>query len=363
LIFFITGCHSRENQQNDSNIEIYRLDKSNQQLSSTLFDSVSFVTLIEDKDFFSRIDKLIIHGEYIYILDVWSVNSLLVFDKKGTFVRKIGSKGNGPGEYLRLYDFDIDFPFIYLYDDMKKYMLKYDLQGNFIKGSNMPFHIHGFKILKNQKYLLAVAKEQGNNKYQVVRTDSTFKIETSFLPFDNDNFTDDKGSSNIFQKFGEIISYTRYISDTVYLFSIEGNIVNGVLFDFGDKKVPHSMRTSAFNFIGGDYIYYWDTPIKINQFWMAFTEEGTGWQKSTFLYNTDSNEYYFYKWKLKPGQLDLTDIYCPVFANSQYIVGYMDYTVYESLKNKPVLDSFAISILEEGGYVLCFYHIKQQQKG
>ncbi|MDR1887272.1 MAG: 6-bladed beta-propeller [Prevotellaceae bacterium] len=355
-VFCLAGCNSGGNQQNAGDIEIYRLDRSNQQLSSALFDSVSFVTLKEDNEFFSRIDKLIIHGEYIYILDVWSVNSLLVFDNTGAFVRKIGNRGDGPGEYTRLYDFDVDFSFIYLYDYNKMRMLKYDLQGNFINETAVPFFMQGFKVLKNRKYLCAPAN--GSDKYQVVCTDSTFKIEASFLPFDNDNFADSKRTDNIFQQFGETISYNRYISDTVYLFSTEGKLINRVLFDFGDKTVPHSLRTSFENFFSGDdYLFYWDTPVKIHRFWMAFTE-GKGFQKSTFLYDTDSGEHYFYEWKLKPGQLDFTDIYRPVFANSQYIVGYMDYQVYKSFKNKPVLDGSAVSILEEGGYVLCFYHLK-----
>jgi hypothetical protein len=353
-IFLLIGCRSGENLQNDG-IEIYRLEKSNQQLSSTLFDSVSFLPLKEEKDFFAQIDKLIIHGEHIYILDVWSTNSLLVFDKTGAFVRKIGTKGNGPGEHLRLYDFDVDFQFIYMHDRQKMRMFKYDLQGNLIKESKMPFRLKGFKILKDNKYLCALEKE--NNKYQVVRTDSAFNIEASFLPFDNDDYADDQRMNNIFQKFGDIISYSRNISDTVYLFSTEGKIINRVLFDFGEKTVPHSSRTNYRNFLNGDYIYYNDTPIKINQFWMSFT--GIGKQHSTFLYNTDSNEYYFYKWKRESEQLDFTDIYWPLFANSQYIVGYMDHSVYEFLKNKPLLDSSAMAVLEDGGYLLCFYHLKQ----
>jgi hypothetical protein len=357
LFVFLIGCHSGEKQQNTGNIEIYRLDRSNHQLSSTLFDSVSFVSLKEDKDFFSRIDKLIIHGEYIYIMDVWTVNSLLVFDNTGAFVRKIGRIGNGSGEYIRLYDFDVDSQFIYMYDRTKMNILKYDLQGNLIKESKMPFRPSGFKVLKNQKYLFALIKE--DNKYQVVRTDSTFNIEESFLPFDNDDFADDKRTDNIFQKSGEIISYNKYISDTVYLFSAEGELTNKVLFDFGEKAVPQRLRKGSFQkfYSEGDYVYYLDTPIKINRFWIAFTE-GTGYQKSTFLYDTDAKEYYFYKWNLKPGQLDFSDISRPVFTNSKYIVGYMDYTVYESLKNKPVLNNSDIAILEDGGHLLCFYHLK-----
>jgi hypothetical protein len=40
----------------------------------------------------------------------------------------------------------------------------------------------------------------------------------------------------------------------------------------------------------------------------------------------------------------------------------MNIEVYKRLKNKPALNSSAVAILEEGGHILSFYHLKQNRK-
>ncbi|MDR1895816.1 MAG: hypothetical protein LBR10_03395, partial [Prevotellaceae bacterium] len=60
-------------------------------------------------------------------------------------------------------------------------------------------------------------------------------------------------------------------------------------------------------------------------------------------------------------ELDYTYLNLPVFANSKYIIGWMDMRFYEQLKNKPQLNGSTMAILEEGGYILSFYHLKQKR--
>lgn len=79
-----------------------------------------------------RINRIELSTEYIFISDF---NKLLQFDRKGKFIRQVGSNGRGPGEYVYVSDFCIDE------DKMKVYVLawgiyavlEYDFVGRFIR--------------------------------------------------------------------------------------------------------------------------------------------------------------------------------------------------------------------------------------
>jgi hypothetical protein len=354
IIFY--GCYSGE-KEHTGKVSIFHLENSDSQLLSVVIDSVSFLPLIEQDNFLlAEIDKLIMEGEYIYIMDVWVSNSLLVFDKTGAFVRKIGNKGGGPGEYGRLWDFDVDSEHIYLYDYWQK-ILKYDLQGNFIESKRPPFNISGFKILKNRKYLFALY-EGKDNKYQIVRTDSAFNVEASFFPFpfEHDESKASLHRNNVLQAVEGIIFYSKLHSDTIYSFSNEGNYIGGVLFDFRQKTLPEMFRRDyeKLDAEKSKFNYFIDTPFKVDQLWIGclVNEE----RYATFVYDNTSDKYYFYRWN------NYTDISHPMFANSKYIIGWMDIGDYNRLENKPALNSSAMAVLEEGGHVLSFYHLKHNKK-
>lgn len=81
-----------------------------------------------------EIYRMDIFDSIIYILDTKSCR-LMTFDMEGHYLRDIGKRGNGNGEYISLSDFSIDHKnhSVYLWDEGKGNALKYDLiSGMFI---------------------------------------------------------------------------------------------------------------------------------------------------------------------------------------------------------------------------------------
>lgn len=73
----------------------------------------------------------------IYILD--SRNFCIVkFSDQGKFLKKFGRQGNGPGEFTRPYDLEIQNDTIFLADNEQKKMVLFDQNGNFIKDLHPP---------------------------------------------------------------------------------------------------------------------------------------------------------------------------------------------------------------------------------
>ena len=77
--------------------------------ASNLYKSAKIIPLETNAScLIGSIDKIQVIDQYILILDGYNAKSLFVFDKEGRFVRKIGSVGQGPGEYNSIGDFTID---------------------------------------------------------------------------------------------------------------------------------------------------------------------------------------------------------------------------------------------------------------
>ena len=65
-------------------------------------------------------------------------DKILVFSNKGEYLRSIGNKGQGPGEYISVRNLTVDEKngFFYVSDFVQSKLIRYDLNGNFIKESS-----------------------------------------------------------------------------------------------------------------------------------------------------------------------------------------------------------------------------------
>ena len=77
-----------------------------------------------------RILKVHLLDSLIFIAEM---DKMFVFDLKGRFVRTIGSKGQGPGEYMGIKSFTIDENNKIIYIVNHSTIICYDLSGNFLK--------------------------------------------------------------------------------------------------------------------------------------------------------------------------------------------------------------------------------------
>ena len=140
FFFFLMSCSATQKQQGlplDGEYYIIDLDEKKDPsiLLSSLFKNIRAIILETNEDcLIGQIDELQVFDGYIYILDSKKAKSLFVFDMDGRFIRKIGSLGSGPGEYIQLLDFTLDTEnrFIYLLDYSQR-VHKYYLDGTFDK--------------------------------------------------------------------------------------------------------------------------------------------------------------------------------------------------------------------------------------
>lgn len=107
LLLVLISCKDSVRQDFRKTIEIPTEESSIVNLSQFV-DSVAVIPLKMDSEaFIGQIAKIKAFDGRFYLQDNLT-NSIWIFDRKGNFVDELHAVGNGPGEYIRLKDFDVD---------------------------------------------------------------------------------------------------------------------------------------------------------------------------------------------------------------------------------------------------------------
>lgn len=192
---------------------------------SSIFKNAGVIVLeTTDASVLKRVNKIQILGESIYILD--KNRGLFLFNLEGKFVKQIGSKGVGPGEYVMPADFSIDAKSgdVYILDRKPQLVLNYTADGEYAKSIKLQNHqtvsnficfydnrlytdIHNLKK-EGDRYLLSEIDLSTGNKSQLwldARThnkgwDELYSTEQDFFI----------SNSNDYPKYKQIFMDTIY---------------------------------------------------------------------------------------------------------------------------------------------------------
>jgi len=193
FIFFLISCSSKQPQADlsfDGNYFVINLDEKKDASIplSFLFKRAQTIILeTSDNCLVGHIDDLQVFEENMYILDSRKAKSLFVFNSEGKFIRKIGSYGNGPGEYNSLKDFSFDSEnkIIFILDHSNR-IHKYKSDGAFIETivielprSNIDF----IQIYDGNLYAYCNRWESSNEDYMLLEVEPrNGKIISKSLP-------------------------------------------------------------------------------------------------------------------------------------------------------------------------------------
>ena len=121
---------------------------------SSYFKNLRTIILeTHDDSLIGDINELQVFDGRIFVLDRRIAKRLFIFDVDGRFIRKIGSVGQGPGEFIGVQDFTLDPEnhIIYLLDQGNR-IHKYAIDGSFLNTLNLPFTADGYGIRYIQYY-------------------------------------------------------------------------------------------------------------------------------------------------------------------------------------------------------------------
>lgn len=326
-------------------------------------DSISFVGLDDSNTeaLFKGVDKMLYVNERFYILDYMGTSSVLVFDNKGTFLFKVGNVGQGPGEYSRVTDFDVNNGRIYLLDSRKRMIFSYDLNGRFIKYYSYLNKIVGVNdlIVTDEGNFLLGMDVEVNPEEQVLLVDTNFVIKKDVLHFDED-VTRNHLNIGSFRRCGNDIVYYHPVSDLFYMFDSNGNLVNSCSLLL-DDDLPLSIKIDYAKIADKretmNLSYFYKTPFVCGDFLVT---EGVYKSKNVVICADLSKRTCFWDEYRMVDSLSFRDFKFPKYLDEDRVICLFSGSLYEYLdeKSKMMLDERCKNILARDGFMLIVYHLK-----
>ena len=165
--FIFTGCSNQERL----NTEIYTIDfvqgfdTEQQMFVSDIANSVEYLELKTPDDIvITRIWEIIQFDDYLLIKARWDA---YLFHKNGQFIRQIGARGQGPGEYNVAGSIDVDRKRKEIVIvDVRKFLF-YDFEGNFLRSNKREGYAPEIAFSDTMMWAGNVISS-ANTKYQAV---------------------------------------------------------------------------------------------------------------------------------------------------------------------------------------------------
>jgi hypothetical protein len=215
----------------------YRIDLSE---NSEKPEEVTLSTIGKDLEFIAlettpislmgEILRIEFTSDYIFIT-AYPSNGLLQFDRNGKFIRIVGSRGRGPGEYLQISGFCTDQKTEKIYIcSCWSYcsILEYNFIGQYIRSIDLPLQIQGFLVYDTIGLVFQIAdyspsaagiitgdKNYSFLDYNLIITDlecnPLFKLKRYFMRNSNAEF-----GQSAFYYFNNELHFQQFGVDTLY---------------------------------------------------------------------------------------------------------------------------------------------------
>lgn len=158
LLFLLTlsiSC-SKDNQQKDMSPDL--LKEAKDSIGYSLFvDSIESISLeTTDSCLIGGIKDLAISGDELFVFDEQQ-QTIWIFDRKGKYLNKVCRKGDGPGEYAQISQFEYDDKnnqLVVLHSSGNK-LLFYTPEGKYLKTVELGMTVDDFKVCSQGGFVLS----------------------------------------------------------------------------------------------------------------------------------------------------------------------------------------------------------------
>ncbi|MCS6973335.1 MAG: 6-bladed beta-propeller [Cyclobacteriaceae bacterium] len=161
-----------------------------------------------------NVGRIVTTDNYILI----SGSSIWLFDKSGNFLRTIGKRGEGPGEYASVYDviMNEDERIVEVLDRDRQKVLTYTMDGSFVGSWSAEIYSLSFTKLSGNYYFYG-GSEFNEDSYHRIYIKKDGRTIGRLLPFNpvQSKFLHLRETNN-FNLLGDTLVFMYSFSDTVY---------------------------------------------------------------------------------------------------------------------------------------------------
>lgn len=300
LLLFSSCKEEKSFEHTPYNTNVHEIKISNSKLLKASFaDYMKDFDYLELKtntdNYVSEISKVQQFKDNFYVLDSKKSN-LYVFDKNGNFIRKIGQRGDGPGEYKDISDYVINTEkeTISILSNLNIKIFEYDLQGKFIKdiafSDFFPKHMN---LLNNNYYALYTDNSSDSFK-DLAYVNLSGEIVKEDFAYPEDIFDMGFAFTGGISKIGNRFLYAQSSSPKIY--EIDNNLKHKAVYniDLGTKawKEEDKFEIDRFNReLGKLEISFLNNNFFINNELLYFNYTDGAKLKRGFYNITNSNIY------------------------------------------------------------------------
>ena len=229
-------------------------EKEDEIALSGLVDSLVYIPLQTPDDL--PVDVLLavkMSSDNIFVMD--RLQKLYRFDSHGRFLNLIGSRGEGPSEYVSAVDFEIDASqdVVYLFDIYRKKIKVYQMSGTFVQDIVVPDGVESMALLNDTCFIgyRPWHATVGRSDECVVFGKSEEVYQTiSFEP--KENVEGVKIDLFRMPDFSQLASSSRFrmpFEHSVFLISDDNKVAQDVVFEMGKYLLPMevSMNNELYN--------------------------------------------------------------------------------------------------------------------
>ena len=248
------------------------------------FKSVVYIPLeTTDASLISKIEKLYLTGSSVLIFDSKQM-ILLLFDNRGRYLRQIGTKGEGPDDYLFFNDvvYEEETGLVYAHERYRNQIYTYDLTGKLVgKTPRGKYSFNSFCKTQAGFWVYSCFKGENNPEgYNLMLLDDDLQVcKAAYFPqkaFINAVF------SSTFTSDENGVPYFYYPTSNI-LYRLEGTTATAALeIDFGSKTLPYASIAQMSTFeeyeklVSGQTYFTSVNRVKVQDglFYFTFMESG-----------------------------------------------------------------------------------------
>tara|TARA_R100000005_G_scaffold96635_2_gene85372 strand:- start:1198 stop:2301 length:1104 start_codon:yes stop_codon:yes gene_type:complete len=245
FISFLLGCSDSEKDSNFTLIDVPVKTAKEIKLSTVAIsvDSIALETL--DNNLLNRISEIEHDEQSIFIADI---DALFKFSRNGKFIKQIGNKGQGPGEYLNINDITLDRKrnHIYVASGISQKIICFDLEGKFVKESKI-IGLNAIKVVNGSLHgIFTTYGMPSADKTKWIHNSYLVKFDQYFSPSDTiliKSVKMDKGTGTSVGRPGDQL--LSEVNGSLYVYlneTYKEPFVRDTLFQIKDKKRLASLK-------------------------------------------------------------------------------------------------------------------------
>ncbi|OFY54328.1 MAG: hypothetical protein A2X22_13205 [Bacteroidetes bacterium GWF2_49_14] len=233
-ILSLSACNSKDVRTGIPSIDIAEGLKETGNLKLSELASDPEIVLLESgaDSWFVNASSLSIGKKYMMILDDME-KRIILFDRQGKYIRQIGRKGKGPGEFNNLHHaaMDPNEQFVFIHDGIGQKLIKYNTDGAFVgevstkKVCFEEWFVDGIQFINDEQFVLVTRRPRTPQKdyCSLPLLDLNMQVIKKILPRPVDQRSKN-ARGQIFQGRQRIF-YWEPEYDTVYTVTPKGSAI------------------------------------------------------------------------------------------------------------------------------------------